>query len=327
MRARLIFNPTATTTNTGVRDALAGLLADELELSVVGTRERLHAADLARQAVADDVDAVFVLGGDGTANEVLQGLAGTDVALGLLPGGGTNVLARALGLPRHAATAASIQLERLHAGHDQRLGLGEVNGRLFGFQAGVGLDAGIVQRVEDHPGMKRVLGQLAFILLGLREWATSADRRDPACVVEEVHAAAGTVTPWTNDDDPRMLVTVANLAPYTYLGPRPFRLIPDAGPGTALDVLMAAPLPTVRVLGAVMRAFVDASHVHEPGFDAVHDVDRVTVRMHRAVPLMVDGDLVDHVRRAAFRHRPGILRVLADVDAASATGSTGTRVA
>lgn len=311
MRARLIFNPTATTTNAGVRDALAGLLADEVELSVVGTRARLHAADLARQAVADEVDAVFVLGGDGTANEVLQGLAGTNVALGLLPGGGANVLARALGLPRNADDAAAVQLERLHDGHDQRLGLGEVNGRLFGFQAGVGLDAGIVRRVEAHPRTKRSLRQLAFVLLGLREWATSPDRRQPACVATDVPGI---------DADPRMLVTVANLDPYTYLGPRPFRLLPEAGAGTALDVLAARQMPTGRALRAIMRAFRDGSHTRDPGFDLVHDVDRVTVEMDRDVPLMVDGDLVDHVRRATFRHRPALVRVLVELDSGQAVG-------
>lgn len=320
MRARLIFNPMATTTNASVRDALAGLLGSEVELSVVGTRARLHASDLARQAVADGMDAVFVLGGDGTANEVLQGLAGTDVPLGLLPGGGTNVLARALGLPRDAAAAANLQLQRLHDGVHDRLGLGEVNGRLFGFQAGVGLDAAIVGRVEAHPGMKRVLRQLAFVLLGLREWATNQDRRDPACVI---HGVPGL------DQEPRMLVTVANVAPYTYLGSRPFRLLPEAGAGAALDVLAARPMPTHRALLAVVRAFLDASHVRDPGFDLVHDVDRLVVRSARPVPLMVDGDLVDHVQQATFRHRPGILRVLAELsDEATADGAgSGDRVA
>lgn len=321
MRARLIFNPTATMTNAGVRDALAGMLGSEVELSVVGTRARLHAPDLARQAVADGVDAVFVLGGDGTTNEVLQGLAGTDVPLGLLPGGGTNVLARALGLPRDARAAATLQLEHLHAGVDHRLGLGEVNGRLFGFQAGVGLDAAIVRRVEAHPGMKRALRQLAFVLLGLREWAGNDDRRDPACVTEGVPGI---------DATPRMLVSVANVAPYTYLGSRAFRLLPDASPTTALDVLAAHPMPTHRVLLAVVRAFLDASHVRDPGFDLVHDVDHLVVRAARPVPLMVDGDLVDHVQRATFRHRPGIVRVLADLTdtvADDTRGGRGGRVA
>ena len=309
MRARLIFNPVATMTDAGVRDALVGLLGDEVELSVVGTRARLHAADLARAAVAEGMEAVFVLGGDGTANEVVQGLAGTDVPLGLLPGGGANVLARAIGLPRDAAEAARVQLARLHTGHDQRLGLGEANGRLFGFQAGIGLDAGIVRRVEAHPGMKRWLRQVAFVLLGFREWATSPDRRDPACRIVGLDGV---------DDAPRMLVSVGNLDPYTYLGPRPFRLLPEAAADTALDVLTAGPMPTTAVLRAVTRAFRDGSHVDDDRFTLLHDVPTVTVTTDRPTPLMVDGDLVDHVRVVTFRHRPSALRVLADLDVAAA---------
>ena len=308
MRARLIFNPVATMTNAGVRDALVGLLGAEVELTVVGTRARLHASELARDAVAEGHDAVFVLGGDGTANEVLQGLAGTDVPLGLLPGGGANVLARAIGLPRDAAAAAEVQLERLHAGHDARLGLGRANGRLFGFQAGMGLDAGIVRRVEAHPGMKRWLRQLAFILLGLREWATSEDRRAPACRPTDLPGV---------DDTARMLVSVANLDPYTYLGPRPFHLLPRAGAATALDVLAAETMSTPAVLRGILRAFADGSHVEDPRFHMVHDVDEVTVTADRPTPLMVDGDLVDHVRTATFRHVPAALRVLADLDQGS----------
>ncbi len=306
MRARLIFNPIATMTNAGVRDALVGLLGAEVELTVVGTRARMHAADLARDAVREGTDAVFVLGGDGTANEVLQGLAGTDVPLGLLPGGGANVLARAIGLPRDADDAARVQLERLHAGHDQRLGLGEANGRLFGFQAGIGLDAGIVRRVEAHPGMKRWLRQLSFILLGLREWATSEDRRDPACRVVGVEGL---------DETPRMLASVANLDPYTYLGPRPFHLLPEAGPHTALDLLVAESLTTGAIVRGILRAFRDGSHVDAPGFAMHHDLAEVTITADRPAPLMVDGDLMDHVRVATFRHRPDALRVLADLAA------------
>lgn len=320
MRARLILNPTATTTSAGLRAALVGLLGSEVDLSVVATRARMHAADLAREAVGDGMDAVFSLGGDGTANEVLQGVAGTDVAFGVLPGGGTNVLARAMGLPRNPTAAATLQLERLHAHADDRLGLGEVNGRLFGFQAGLGFDAGIVRRVEAHPRTKRWLRQLAFVLLGFREWATSEDRRDAACVVADLPDL---------DTDPRMLVTVANLAPYTYLGPRPFDFVPTAGAGHALDVLTARTMSTGRVLRAISRAFADGSHTRDPGVDLVPDVRGLTVQAHRPVPLMVDGDLVGHVGQATFRHRPGLLRVLVDTrdDEVEGGGATDARAA
>ena len=85
---------------------------------------------------AGDVDAIYVLGGDGTYNEVLNGVR-VDVPLGFLPGGGTSVLPRALGLSRDPVKAA----KRVAEGRTRRVGLGRVNGRRFGFNAGLGLDA------------------------------------------------------------------------------------------------------------------------------------------------------------------------------------------
>ncbi len=305
LRVRLIHNPSASTTNDAVRATLEGLLDPEVELSVVGTRERDHATELALDAVRDGVDAVFVLGGDGTTNEVLQGLAGSNIPLGLVPGGGTNVLARALGLPNDARAAAEIQLQELLAGRSRPLGLGEANGRLFGFQAGIGFDAAVVRRVEDHPGMKRWLRQVAFVLLGLREWAINIDRRDPAI---EVHGVAGL-------DGPRMMVVAGNVDPYTYLGPRALRLTPDAGPTTGLELLAVRPVSTWGILRALGRAFARADHVRDDAIDVAHDLSEVELRCTRPVDLMVDGDHIGTHEVVRLRYRPDAVLVLAPASA------------
>jgi diacylglycerol kinase family enzyme len=99
VRALLVFNPNATTTDDRVRDVIASALSSATDLEVAPTKQRGHALHLVAGAVHAGVDAVFALGGDGTANEVIQALAGTDVLLGVIPGGGANVFARALGLP------------------------------------------------------------------------------------------------------------------------------------------------------------------------------------------------------------------------------------
>lgn len=302
MRLRLICNLAASATTRRTRAVATEVLEPLGSVEVVETAARLHASELAARAVSDEVDAVFCLGGDGTANEVLQALAGTDVPLGVLPGGTTNVLVRSLDLPRDVAGAAHAQAARLADDHDRRLGLGEVNGRYFAFQAGVGFDAGVVRRVEANPRLKRAVGQAAFVLLGLREWATSPDRREPACVV---------TAPRRIDPRPRMLVTVANLGPTTYLGPRPLRLLPDADPDAGLDVLLADRLGTAAALSAVARALADASHTSMAGLEVHRDLPEVSVTARRPVPLVVDGDVVGTTRTATFRHHPGALRLLA----------------
>lgn len=301
MHLRLISNPAASGTTRRTSSAVADLLGRHGTVDVVETDRRLHATELATAAVVDEVDAVFSLGGDGTANEVLQPLVGTTVALGVLPGGSTNVLVRSLGLPRDVMAATKVQVERLVAGQQRRLGLGEVNGRYFAFQAGMGFDAGVVRRVEANQSLKRAVGQAAFVLLGLREWASSADRREPACVV--------TAPAWV-DPRPRMLVSVANLSPTTYLGPLPLRLLPDADPDTGLDVLLADRLGTAAALTAVARALAAADHGSMQGLQVLRDLAGLTVEARRAVPLVVDGDVVGTTVTATFRHHPAALRLL-----------------
>ena len=100
MRALLIVNPHATSTNERRRDLLAHALAGEMKLQVAHTKSRGHAMRLAAAAADSGVDVVVVHGGDGTVNEVVNGLMYRGVRLdtpllAVVPGGSTNVFARA----------------------------------------------------------------------------------------------------------------------------------------------------------------------------------------------------------------------------------------
>jgi diacylglycerol kinase family enzyme len=99
-RAVLITNPEATTVTPATRDVIARALSSDLLVDVAETKRRGHAQHLAAGAVHEGYDIVVVLGGDGTLNEALNGVAGTDTPLAVLPGGGTNVFARTHGMPR-----------------------------------------------------------------------------------------------------------------------------------------------------------------------------------------------------------------------------------
>lgn len=310
MRALLLLNPNATTTDGSVRDALVSLLSSELDLTVAATKSRGHAVHLAAGAVHEELDAVFALGGDGTANEVLQGVAGSDVPLGLLPGGGANVLARGLGLPNDAAEAAQVQLEALHAGLDRRIGLGSVNDRLFGFQCGVGFDAAVVRSVEQHPRTKRWLRQLGFVLLALREWSTSLDRSDPAARLRLPNE------PWPQD--PVAMLVVGNHDPYTYLGQLGLHVTPGAHVDRGLATCELAPMSTGAMARTIARAFRRGDLDALPGVTTRSDLDRLEVVAHRPVPVMVDGDFFGEHTHLALRAVPDALRVLVDVPAAPA---------
>jgi len=144
-RAIAIVNPAAGK-GAGARIALhlaAELSAAGLGADVVSTPAPGEAARLASAAVEDGYERVIAVGGDGTANEVANGLVDTDVALALYPIGSGNDFARALGYPRKRSKLLSFLAEA----RPRRIDVGEVNGRIFLNAAGVGIDGHVAERI------------------------------------------------------------------------------------------------------------------------------------------------------------------------------------
>jgi diacylglycerol kinase (ATP) len=130
-------------------------------VDVATTERALHAGEIAA-ARGRDYDAVFTLGGDGTAMEVAGALAWSRIPVGVLAGGTGNLLARALGIPRNVKKAVPLLLE----GSIRELDLGIVHGRHFAVAAGVGIDAAMV--AETPRWMKRRFGVLAYTLIATK---------------------------------------------------------------------------------------------------------------------------------------------------------------
>jgi diacylglycerol kinase family enzyme len=302
VRALLVFNPNATTTDDRVRDVIASALASTVELEVAATKQRGHATHLAAGAVHAGVDAVFALGGDGTANEVLQALAGTQVRLGIIPGGGANVLARGLGLPNDPVAATSVLLEHLRAGRDRAITLGRAGGRYFGFNAGFGFDAAVVRHVEQHPERKRRFKQAAFVWSTTREWLAGQRRGETLVTVR---------TPDGASHGPYALTLLANGDPYTYLGPRPLHVHPRAEFELGLDVVGIRPVGTAGLLAIAQRAFRDGGHVDRADVTYWHDLDEVVLTAPTPQPLMVDGDYAGEHAAVTFTAVREAVRVLA----------------
>ncbi len=137
---------------------------------VISVTERAgHATEVAREAADQLVDIVVANGGDGTINEVVNGLAGSQTALAVLPGGTANVWAKEIRVPKDPAKAMHI----VATGEPRRIDLAVANGRYFLLMAGIGLDAEIIPRV--NPWLKRRAGALAYVLAGV----TTAIRTRP----------------------------------------------------------------------------------------------------------------------------------------------------
>ena len=173
-RCRVILNPVARREKAG-RISL-GVFPESCRVEVVLSRATGHATELARKAVAEGLELVVAAGGDGTVNEVANGIAGSGAVLGILPLGSVNVLARELGIPRRmdgawkvlaCGRARSIDLGRITCGAGQ--------GRkphYFTQLAGAGLDAKAVGQVTR--AQKKIWGPLSYVFAGLKAASESA---------------------------------------------------------------------------------------------------------------------------------------------------------
>lgn len=255
------------------------------------TEHRGHATELAH--AAHGAEAVYVFSGDGGFNEVLNGLD-AETPVGFLPGGGANVLPRALGLPRDPIQAA----ERLVAGRTRRISLGRVNGRRFAFAAGIGLDAEAIRRLEARGRAEdgARAGNLVFVWEFARVIAAHRGRFEPALEILGLGRAA--------------FALVANGSPYTYAGPIPMRIAPQASFELGIDLVApraVTPLSLPRLLGHALLGR------GQPGASDVvygHDLDRIEVVCDAPMPLQVDGEDLGDVTSAIFEAERGAALVL-----------------
>lgn len=135
-------------------------------MEVAATTGPQDAMRLARQAVAGGCQLIIVCGGDGTINEVIGGMAGSQVPLLVVPAGTANVLARELALSGEFASGIGL----LKKGVVRRISLGKAGNRYFVLMAGVGVDAGVV--AASSARLKRHLGELALWLAGFQQLFT-----------------------------------------------------------------------------------------------------------------------------------------------------------
>jgi diacylglycerol kinase family enzyme len=302
--ALLVVNPQATSTTAAGRDVLAHALASDVKLEVLETTYRGHAADAAAQAAADGVDLVVAHGGDGTVNEVVNGLMRADAdgaaarpMLGVVPGGSANVFAGALGLPRDPMEATYHLLQAIEAGRSRRIGLGRLDDRWFTFNAGVGWDAEVVAAVD-----RRRSKQASPVLYA---------RKALAHYVKQVRSGPELTVELPGEEllSGVRLVMVCNTDPWTYLGSKPLHLVPscsfDSGLGLfALDTLAA---PTVlRHIQQIVRGVARPRGKHLVLRD---DLSHIRVTSVKPVRVQVDGDVLDERTSVNFRSVPAALRV------------------
>ena len=311
---RLIVNPAASAVSTRVRAAVNRALAEH-DLDEVETKERNHAAELAREAAAQGCEAVVVLGGDGTVNEAANGLlaGSTGTVLAPLPGGSTNVFARTMGFPRHADDAAARVADALAAGSSRTIPVGWANGRAFLFHVGIGFDAAVVEQVERRSALKRKIGQAIFVYAAFATWFRHFDHSQPRFAVEFDDGV-------TVDDG--YFGICLNTNPYTFLGPRPLNVAPGATGERGLTMVTLRRLKVGALLGVTGRAMGKGERVgSHRDVDMHRDQMRLVVRAHGPVPWQADGDYMGEVDELVLTSEPDRLRVVVPLGNVTIPGS------
>lgn len=302
VRLLLVANVNAQDVTPLTVEVIRSALASVFDVDLVRTKRGGHATHLAQGAAHQGVDLVVALGGDGTVNEVANGLAGTDVPMGILPGGGVNVLGRSLGIPPDPIEATAHLLAVRHR-PPRRIALGRAAGRHFTVSCGLGLDGAIVRRVERRQHLKKAVGTGYFVWTAVRVFFLGYDRRHPTVRVR-----------WGNRLEHRrdglFLAIVQNASPYTYLGSRPMHLCPQADLDAGVDLLALDTLRVRTVLRTVASAFGSARHVRRRHVLHLHDQRRIEVTSERPLPLQLDGEYVGDRNRVLVEAVPDALSVL-----------------
>jgi diacylglycerol kinase family enzyme len=333
MRALLVVNPKATATTARVRDVLARALGSDLKVDVAETQRRGHAIELGAQAAAEGLDLVVVLGGDGTVNEVVNGIlrpldaststststsadadadADADASIGdaatraslpalaVVPGGSTNVFSRALDIPRDPVEATGHLLDALREGRSRRIGLGRADERWFTFTVGIGLDADAVRMVERARAKGKPPTPSRYAVAALRQFFRGTDRRHPALTLE---------IPGHEPVTGLHLGIVANTAPWTYFRDRPITLTTTASFDAGLDLAAMRRLRTVGTLWSA-AGMLGPGGLRGRAACTWADLSEFRLTADRPLHVEVDGDYVGERQGLHLRAVPAALRVV-----------------
>jgi len=302
---------TGTLIDMAVR-SLAGLV----DLDVERTEYRGHARELAAAAARGEL--IIVLGGDGSINEVVNGVmdnlgrdstgpggdgsTGGPPLIAVIPGGGANVLARALGLPVDAAEAIHRVREVIAAGRYRTIGLGLAGDRYFTFSAGLGMDAETVREVERLRAAGRRESTPLFLRTMINQYYRT-DRRWPALTLER-------------DGQPPIsdlfLTIITNRSPWTYVRDRPLLPVPNPDFNSGLDLLALRRIRLTTIFNAVgQMLYIRSRPTRGRDLLSVPGSESLTVRSARPIAFQVDGEYLGETKAVNFQFVPHALRVVA----------------
>ena len=301
-RLVLVANHNAQTVNPYRREVISTALRSQFQVDEVGTKGRGHTTEVARRAVEEGVDVVAAFGGDGTVNEVVNGLASSDVPLAVLPGGMANVFARSLGIPHDPVEATGFLLEKSDD-PPRRVPLARLEDRYFANMAGIGLDAAVVREVERRPKKKKVVGDWFFAWTAVRVMMTQPRRRMP-----KVRVQWGDQADSVRDD--MALAVFQNTSSYTFLRGRAMKVCPEATVDGGVDCLAIDTTRASTIVRLALSTFGSAKHTKSRHVVYLHDQQEIRVSSDRPLPVHVDGEYIGERREVLVESVPDALSVV-----------------
>lgn len=309
-RILVIVNPHATTVSDRLKNLVIYALQGRFEVEVEATQGQNHATEIGLGARDGAWDMVVAFGGDGTINEVANGLAGTEIPLGLLPGGNTNVVCRTLGIPNDVVEATEHLLSLADELRTVRVSLGRVEGRHFVFSCGCGIDATVVERVDSNPRLKATAGPWFYSWSAFSGYMRSY-MRDPVRL--EIAAADRSVTGVT--------ALVQNSDPFTFFGNRAVHVCPPvsiAEPFLSMSVLKRGnQLDAATLVPRLLSSRLDtARHGQMEAFNEVTEAKIRSLSTEadgtvRTFPVQVDGDFIGRFEEVEISVVPNALSIVA----------------
>jgi diacylglycerol kinase family enzyme len=309
-RMLIIVNPYATTVSDRLKNLVVYALQARYDVEAVDTEAAEHAIEIGREARHGGYDIVVAFGGDGTLNEVANGLAGTDVPVSVLPGGSTNVVCRTLGIPNDVVDATEHLIGLADDFQPRKIDLGRCNGRHFVFACGVGLDATVVKRVDAHPRLKARARQWYYTWAAISGFYRQY-LRDPVRLELDLGG----------EKHVGVTAIAQNSDPFTYFANVPIRICEDIDlddGALSMALLERAkqrdmlPIAT-RVLSQRLHA---GNHRKIDTFEqiraaSIHSISKDEDGQPRPFPVQVDGDYIGEYTELDFSVDPGALTVVA----------------
>jgi diacylglycerol kinase family enzyme len=292
-----------------VTDLAIRSLGELVDLDVERTRYRGHARELAAAARGE---LVVVLGGDGSVNEVVNGVMGRDGTgpaggakplIAVIPGGGANVLTRALGLPTDPAAAIRRVREIIAAGRYRTIGLGLAADRYFTFSAGLGMDAEVVREVDRLRAEGRRESAALFLQAIMRQYYRGTDRRWPALTLER-------------DGQPPIgglfMTIITNRSPWTYFRGRPLLPVPNPDFNSGLDLLALRQIQLTTIFSVVgQMLYIRSRPPRGRDMLSVLGSESLTLRSARPIAFQADGEYLGETEAVRFQFVPDALRIAA----------------